>query len=198
MKHLQGAADKTASDTAHAQATAYAQATHLSVNCVADLDTCAPTQDALHPPQHAGSSGVHKAVHGSDDFDEFHGKAGAPSEVLVALLTALPFAVAAFSTVGNAWHSKRTGSSLTLPDFSQAIRNRPISLQPNLLAAQLTALPGCFSHAALCMAPTASSASVQPSVDGTLWCRWCCQRWRCARSQPLWGLTPGSHLQPSW
>ncbi len=30
-------------------------------------------------------------------------------QVLVALLTAAPFAVAAFSTVANAWHSKRCG-----------------------------------------------------------------------------------------
>jgi len=37
------------------------------------------------------------------------GEGGGPNEVLVALLTAVPFAVAAFSTVGNAWHSKRSG-----------------------------------------------------------------------------------------
>ena len=33
-------------------------------------------------------------------------------QVLVALLTALPFAVAALSTVGNAWHSKRSGTAV--------------------------------------------------------------------------------------
>jgi hypothetical protein len=36
-------------------------------------------------------------------------------QVLVALLTALPFAVAALSTVGNAWHSKRSGTAVLIP-----------------------------------------------------------------------------------
>lgn len=39
--------------------------------------------------------------------------AGRPSVVLVALLTAAPYTIAAVGTIANAWHSKRCSASLT-------------------------------------------------------------------------------------
>lgn len=37
--------------------------------------------------------------------------------MLVALLTAVPFAIAAISTVGSAWHSKRSGGLCQLAEL---------------------------------------------------------------------------------
>lgn len=49
---------------------------------------------------------------GSQSYTSYDDIVSGLLQVLVALLTALPFAVAALSTVGNAWHSKRSGAAV--------------------------------------------------------------------------------------
>ena len=52
-----------------------------------------------------------------------------PEEEVVALITAVPFAVAALSTIGNAWHSKRSGEYA----FTAALVSANLSAGPDTI-----------------------------------------------------------------
>ena len=80
--------------------------------------------DGRHPGDSGG--GGPSGGPGSGDDDEFGGHGEAPSVVLVALLTTLPFAVAACCTIANAWHSKRCGGA-AFPSCALAQRSTSAS-----------------------------------------------------------------------
>lgn len=75
-----------------------------------------------------------------------------PKEELVALLTAVPFAVAAISTIGNAWHSKRSGEC----SFTAALVSANLSAGLDSGIVRSNAIKTTRLQQCLCISPRGS------------------------------------------